>query len=130
VTKQSLASGQCQFLIKLNYYIFGCIFNFLHMTKGGYIYIITNQNNTTLYVGVTSDLITRIDQHKSKIHKKSFSCKYNLEKLVYFESFNLIEEAIEREKQLKAGSRKKKEDLVNSINVEWKDLYDQILESW
>ena len=97
------------------------------MGNSGYIYIITNQNNTTLYVGVTSDLITRISQHKNKIHTKSFSYKYNLEKLVYYEIFDEIEEAIFREKQLKAGSRKKKIDLIESINCDWDDLYDDIM---
>ena len=79
---------------------------------------------------MTSDLITRIDQHKTKMYKKSFSHKYNLEKLVYYEAFDFIEEAIEREKQLKAGSRKKKVDLINKINPEWKDLYKDIITTW
>ena|SRR6187402_3486708 len=100
------------------------------MTKGGYIYIITNQYNTTLYIGVTSDLITRVYQHKNKIHIEGFSNKYNLDKLVYYESFSSIAEAIEREKQIKGGSRKKKIELINSFNAEWDDLYEGLLNSW
>jgi putative endonuclease len=100
------------------------------MEKGGSIYIIANKNNTTLYVGVTSNLITRIDQHKNKTYHKSFSDRYNLEKLIYYELFTSIEEAIQREKQIKAGSRNKKIDLINGMNPEWKDLYENILKNW
>jgi putative endonuclease len=92
--------------------------------KGGYIYIITNKNNTTLYVGVTSTIKLRIFLHKIKYYPNSFSARYNLNKLVYFESFQDIGEAIAREKQIKGGSRKKKEDLINSLNPSWNDLYD------
>ena len=94
--------------------------------KGGFAYIMTNKNNTTLYVGVTSDIKPRVIEHKEKIHPKSFTARYNLNKLVYFEYHDLIETAIEREKQLKAGSRKKKIDLINSANPEWRDLWDDI----
>jgi len=97
------------------------------MEKGGYVYIITNKNNTVLYTGVTSDLSKRIAEHKETIYKKSFTTKYNLDKLVYFEHFNLIIFAIEREKQIKAGTRKKKLDLINSLNPEWKDLFEDII---
>ena len=96
------------------------------MERGGAIYIITNRHNTTLYIGVTSDLYSRIVEHKEKHYPKSFSAKYNLNKLVYFELFDSIEEAIDREKQLKAGSRKKKEDLINGINPGWRDLFEDI----
>ena len=98
--------------------------------KGGAVYIMTNENHTTLYVGVTSDLITRITQHKEKFYKSSFTSRYNLSKLVYYETFHSIEEAIHREKQLKAGSRKKKEVLINSINPEWNDLFPTIVVQW
>ncbi len=87
-----------------------------------------NKNKTTLYVGVTSDLKKRIYEHKHHLFKNSFTDKYNLELLVYYEGFHDIEEAITREKQIKGGSRKKKEDIVNSINPKWIDLYDEILE--
>ena len=96
------------------------------MEKGGAIYIMTNKHNTTLYVGVTADLHSRITDHREKIFPKSFTAKYNLDKIVYYELFHSIEEAIDREKQIKAGSRKKKEALINVLNPEWKDLYDVI----
>lgn len=99
------------------------------MKKGGAIYIMTNKNNTVLYVCVTQDLIARIFQHKSRTDVKSFTYKYNLDKLVYFETFHSIEEAIFREKQLKAGNRVRKERLINLLNPEWKDLYEEI-ENW
>jgi len=98
------------------------------MEKGGAIYIMTNKNKTTLYVGVTSDLKKRIYEHKNHLFKNSFTDKYNLELLVYYEGVHDIEEAIIREKQIKGGSRKKKEDLINSINPKWNDLFDEIME--
>ncbi|AWW32251.1 GIY-YIG nuclease family protein [Echinicola strongylocentroti] len=96
------------------------------MKKGGCIYILTNKNNTTLYVGVTSNLIKRIHEHKFTESTKSFTYRYNINKLVYYETFHSIEEAIIREKQLKGGSRKKKKELINSFNPDWKDLWDDI----
>lgn len=97
------------------------------MKRGGCIYIVTNKNNSTLYTGVTSDLKTRVYQHKNKLFPKSFTAIYNLHKLVYYEVFHNIEEAIAREKQIKGGSRKKKEALINMFNPEWNDLYDEVL---
>ena len=96
------------------------------MERGGFTYITTNKNNTVLYVGVTSDLKDRIHQHKTKHFATSFTAKYNIDKLVYFEFFSSIEETIAREKQIKTGSRKKKMDLINSQNPEWKDLFDEL----
>ena len=96
------------------------------MKKGGYVYILTNQNNTTLYTGVTSNLAKRVWEHKNKIIK-GFTYKYNINKLVYYERFESIESAIAREKQIKAGSRKRKDDLINMFNPDWKDLYNNIL---
>ena len=96
------------------------------MERGGFTYITTNKNNTVLYIGVTSDLKDRIHQHKTKHFPNSFTAKYNVDKLVYFEFFSRIEDAIAREKQIKAGSRKKKTDLINSQNPEWKDLFDKL----
>ena len=98
------------------------------MKRGGYVYIMTNKNRTTLYTGVTSDLPKRIWEHRSHVHPKSFTARYNLELLVYYEGFQRIEEAIAREKQIKAGSRKKKEELINGLNPKWKDLYQDITE--
>ena len=94
--------------------------------KPGFIYIITNKNNTTLYIGVTSNLPNRIIEHKEKRYQSSFSSRYNLDKLVYYEQFQMIGDAIGREKQLKAGNRAAKERLINSINPEWNDLYEGI----
>ena len=94
---------------------------------GGHVYIICNINNTTLYTGVSSNLATRVAQHKEKAYPKSFSARYNCVKLVYYQWFDTIMEAIAEEKRIKGGSRKKKEILINSINPEWKDLYREIL---
>lgn len=88
----------------------------------GFIYILTNKNNSVLYTGVTGNLKERIEQHKLRKHPDSFSARYNLNKLVHFEMFDTIGEAIEREKIIKGGSRKKKLDLIKSTNPEWKDL--------
>ncbi len=99
------------------------------MQRGGTVYIMTNSNNTTLYVGVTSNLYKRVYEHKNKLHPDSFTAKYNLFKLVYFEVFSRIEDAIAREKQIKAGSREKKINLILSQNPQWKDLFEEI-EEW
>jgi putative endonuclease len=93
---------------------------------GGHVYIMCNINNTTLYTGVTSNIAARVAQHKGKMYPNSFSAKYNCTKLVYYNWFDTIIEAITEEKRIKGGSRKKKEILINSINPGWKDLYDDI----
>ena len=100
------------------------------MVRGGSVYIMTNKNNTTLYIGVSSNLISRVYEHKTGFYQNSFTKKYNLTKLVYYENYQYIEEAIDREKQIKSWSRKKKEVLINSLNPEWKDLYDKICNEW
>jgi putative endonuclease len=99
------------------------------MKYGGCIYILTNKHHTVLYTGVTSDLKKRIWQHQNKEFTASFTFKYNCNKLVYYENFIRIEDAIAREKQIKSGSRKAKETLINTINPEWKDL-SEIINSW
>jgi putative endonuclease len=91
--------------------------------KPGFIYILTNKNNTTLYIGVTANLEQRIKQHKAKIDKKSFTARYNVSKLVYYEAFQMIGDAIAREKQLKGGNRAQKIALIESINPEWNELF-------
>ena len=96
------------------------------MKKGGAIYIMTNKNNTTLYTGVTSELKRRIYEHKSKLNPESFTAKYQLNKLVYYEGFHQIEDAIAREKQIKGGSRNNKIGLINGLNANWNDLYEQL----
>ena len=90
--------------------------------KTYYVYILASKRNGTLYIGVTNDLIRRIYEHKEKMIK-SFTKKYNINKLVYYEVFEDIENAILREKQIKGGSRQKKVDLINRMNKEWNDLY-------
>ena len=85
----------------------------------------TNKNNTKLYTGITNDLKRRVFEHKEK-KVGGFTKKYNINKLVYYEMFEDPENAILREKQIKGGSRKRKIDLINSLNKDWEDLYQQI----
>ena len=94
--------------------------------KPGFIYIITNKYQTVVYTGVTSNLPQRILDHKEKINPKSFSARYNLGILVYYEQFQWIGDAIAREKQIKAGSRENKNNLIQSINPNWDDLFEEI----
>jgi putative endonuclease len=96
------------------------------MQKQFYVYILTNFTNTVLYTGVTNDLVRRVYEHKNKL-VKGFTKKYNVDKLVYFEATEDVLSAITREKQIKAGSRQKKIDLVNNFNQDWKDLYQSII---
>ena len=83
-------------------------------------------NNTTLYVGVTSTLAARIVQHRENYHQNSFTSRYNCRKLIYYHWFDTIIKAMDEEKRIKGGSRKKKEMLINSMNPERKDLYEDI----
>ena len=85
----------------------------------------TNKRNTVLYTGVTNDLRRRVYEHREKLVDE-FTEKYNVTKLVYYEIFQDPENAIMREKQIKAGSRQKKIDLINQMNKEWRDLYEQM----
>jgi putative endonuclease len=89
--------------------------------KRYYVYIITNHRNTVLYTGVTNDLNQRVFDHKTKLNK-GFAAKYHCEKLIYFEEFGNVEQAIAREKQLKKYRRSWKEDLINEMNPDWTDL--------
>jgi len=88
----------------------------------GYTYITTNKNKTVLYVGATNDIKRRMNEHKHKVYKNSFTEKYNCDILVYFEEFDKVNDAFIRERQLKAGSRKNKEKLINNVNPNWDDL--------
>ncbi len=97
------------------------------MTRGGCTYIMTNKPHGVLYIGVNSELLERAYQHRTKYHPKSFTARYNLDKLVYYEPWATIVEAIAREKQLKAGSRAKKVKLIEGMNPEWRDLFDDLL---
>lgn len=99
------------------------------MKYGGSVYILTCKQNTVLYTGVTSDLKIRIYQHINKLLQSSFTSKYNCNKLVYYENFQRIEEAIAREKQIKSGSRKKKVELITATNPEWNDL-SGVVSNW
>lgn len=96
----------------------------IHIPGGimkSYIYILFNKRNGTLYTGVTSDLKKRVYEHKNKTYE-GFTSKYNVNKLGYYEEYNDVKKAIEREKQIKDGSRKKKVSLIESINPSWEDL--------
>jgi len=91
-----------------------------------WIYLTANRKDGVIYTGVTSELKHRIESHKTKKYKNSFSARYNVDKLVYFEEFDSIVTARAREKQIKAGSRAKKIKLIESKNPEWRDLYDTL----
>lgn len=95
------------------------------MEKRGYVYILTNQAHTVFYTGVTSDLTKRMGEHKQKV-VPGFTTRYNVSLLVYYETAESIQSAIEREKQIKGGSRKKKIDLIIRMNPRWKDLSDRL----
>ena len=89
-----------------------------------YVYMLTNKHNTVLYTGVTNNLGRRLYEHKNKV-VEGFTKKYNIDKLVYFEQTNDINSAIEREKEIKGWRREKKDQLVNSMNPQWKDLSEE-----
>jgi putative endonuclease len=95
------------------------------MDKYSYVYFLTNKNNTVIYVGVTGDIKTRVWQHKGRFIE-GFTKRYNLDKLVYYEVFEDIRNAIAREKQIKGGSRAQKLRLIASLNSPWKDLYYEL----
>jgi putative endonuclease len=95
------------------------------MNKQGYVYIMTNKNNTVLYTGVTSDLKRRVYEHKEKL-VEGFTKRYNINKLVFFEVFEDMYHAIQTEKQIKGGSRQKKLDLISGNNRAFKDLYEEL----
>ncbi len=90
-----------------------------------YVYILANKKNGTLYVGVTSDLVKRVYEHKTKLHK-GFTSKYGVDKLVYYEVFDDIEYAIQKEKQIKHWKRDWKARRIYEFNPEWEDLYEKI----
>ena len=96
------------------------------MKRGGVTYITTNSNNSTLYCGVTSDLRNRIVEHMTKIYPRSFSARYNLNKLVYYESFSTIEAAIAHEKYIKGKKRSWKNELIYKTNPNWLNLWEEI----
>ena len=95
------------------------------MPHGGFVYLLTNQHNRVLYTGVTNDLKRRVWQHREHL-VEGFTARYQVTKLVCYEMFADIRDALAREKQIKAGSHQKKIDLINGFNPEWRDLYDEI----
>ncbi len=96
-------------------------------THNYFVYILTNKARTTLYVGVTNDLKTRIYQHQQdELSKKTFAGKYQCFYLIYYERYAFIEHAIEREKEIKKWRREKKENLINSFNPNWDFLNDEV----
>ena len=92
-----------------------------------YVYILTNITGTVVYTGVTNDVVRRVYEHKYNLDSNSFTAKYGVHKLVYFEETSSSYAAISREKQIKSWNRKRKNQLVESINPKWEDLYDSIL---
>lgn len=96
------------------------------LEKNGSVYILTNVNNTVLYTGVTSNLVKRVYEHKNKM-VEGFTKKYNVHKLVYYEVFENIFDAIIREKQIKGWLRSKKNSLIEKFNPVWADLYESII---
>jgi len=96
------------------------------MEKNFYVYILASRQNGALYTGVTSDLIKRVWEHKNKL-AEGFTERYNVNKLVYYECFLDAENAIRREKRLKKYNRKWKMDLIEKMNPEWKDLYEDLI---
>ncbi|MEO7212848.1 GIY-YIG nuclease family protein [Mucilaginibacter sp.] len=95
--------------------------------RGDCVYILANKYNSVLYTGVSSELLSRIWDHKNKTYPTSFTSKHNCHKLVYYYFYSHIEEAIAAEKTIKGGNREYKRKLVNAMNPEWKDLYDGLL---
>jgi len=96
------------------------------MEEQAYIYFMSNRYNKVLYVGITSNLIKRVWEHKNKV-VDGFTKKYNLDKLVYYEIYDDIETAINREKQIKSWPRRKKIELINTLNPFWNDLYNELV---
>lgn len=94
----------------------------IQMTRIGFVYIMTNKNKTTLYIGVTNNLLRRVYEHKNHLMKNSFTDKYNLEYCIYYEEYEYFDLAILREKELKKWNRIKKEELINRVNPEWLEL--------
>ncbi len=96
------------------------------MLPVAFVYILTNKINTVLYVGMTTDLRTRLWEHREKVNPKSFTARYNVSKLIYYEPYQSVEEAVERERFIKGKTRKWKADLVATMNPNWNDLTVEI----
>jgi len=91
-----------------------------------YVYILASRRNGTLYIGITNDLVRRVYEHKNDL-VPGFTSKYGVHQLVYYECFEEVDQAIEREKCLKKWKRKWKLELIEKVNPEWKDLYDELI---
>ncbi len=96
------------------------------MAKTYHVYIMTNVHHKVFYTGLTRDIIKRGRQHKQKLIE-GFTKRYNCTKLIYMEEYNHPQDAIDREKQIKAGSRQNKLDLIEDLNPDWRDLYEELL---
>ncbi|MBL8002294.1 MAG: GIY-YIG nuclease family protein [Flavobacteriales bacterium] len=94
---------------------------------GGYAYLVTSRKNTALYAGSTTDILRRTGEHKDRFYPRSFTARYNADKLVWYHAYPTLREARQREAQIKAGSRAKKEALVNAMNPSWEDLFPRLL---
>jgi len=92
-----------------------------------YVYIMASATNVTVYIGVTNNLVRRVYEHKNHLDPDSFTSKYDVHKLVYFEETSDIHAALEREKQLKGWKRSKKNALIETMNPKWDDMYPMIL---
>ena len=93
-----------------------------------YVYILSNAQKNVIYTGITNDLVRRVYEHKNHLDKGSFTARYNVTRLVYFEHTNDANSAIEREKQIKGWNRKRKNQLIEGMNPNWEDLYGNITE--
>jgi len=93
-----------------------------------YVYIMTNKYHGTLYTGFTDDIFRRAKEHKEKVYSKSFTARYNLDKLVFYTSFQTADEAYDYEKKLKRWKRKFKIELIEETNKDWRDLFDDFIE--
>ena len=92
-----------------------------------YVYILTNKMNTVLYTGITSNFIRRVYEHKTHADPKSFTAKYKVSKLVYYEYTGDVRVALEREKQIKSWNRRSKENLIGTMNPKWENLYEYLI---
>jgi len=90
-----------------------------------FVYILSNKSNNVTYIGITNNLARRVYEHKNKM-VEGFTSKYNVDKLIYYEEYKETQYALNREKQLKGWTKVKKANLINKLNPEWKDLYNQI----
>jgi len=95
------------------------------MDRRFYVYMLTNFKNTVIYTGVTNDLMRRVFEHRMKL-RDGFTKRYNITKLVYYEEFVDVKNALTREKQIKGGSRRKKVELIDKFNPEWRDLFEEM----